>query len=185
MLVLVAARNVWFAQPLFISSLLILIMVGAPAPLTGQSDSRNASVSVLVKPDSGIERDVSPAANGFAKIENSPASNPASLSAQQFESAPAFPNEPKPPRELLMPQSPSQDSFTKPFVSSEEFANELRGDGGEQQNNVVTASFNAPVAPAQDRSKAIGALATTNQSCLLYTSPSPRDATLSRMPSSA
>ena len=164
MLVLVAARNVWFAQPLFISSLLILIMVGAPAPLTGQSDSRNASVSVLVKPDSGIERDVSPAANGFAKIENSPASNPASLSAQQFESAPAFPNEPKPPRELLMPQSPSQDSFTKPFVSSEEFANELRGNGGEQQNNVVTASFNAPVAPAQDRSKAIGTLATTNQS---------------------
>ena len=33
--------------------------------------------------------------------------------------------------------------------------------------------------------KTIGGLGTTILSCLLYTSPSPRDATLSRMPSSA
>ena len=157
MLVLVAVRKVWFAQPLFISSLLILVMVVAPAPLAGQSDSRSESVSILVKPDSGSQ-DSSPAANGIATIEANPASNSASFSNQSYDSAPAFPDQPRPPRQLLMPQSPSQDSFTKPFVSSEKFDNELRSDNVDR--DVVPASFNAPV---QGQSKATGTLATTNQ----------------------
>ena len=36
-----------------------------------------------------------------------------------------------------------------------------------------------------EKDETIGNFGTTNEICLLYTSPSPRDATLSRMPSSA
>jgi len=164
MLVLVVVRKVRFAQPLFILSLL-LIMVGAAAPLTGQSDSRSGSVSVLAKPGSGIELDNSSAVDSFAKIENRPASKSASFARQAFESAPPFPDKPESSRELLVPQERSRDSFTEPLVSSGEFANELRGGkGGQEQNNVVTASFSAPIAPTQVRSEAIGTLATTNPS---------------------
>ena len=37
----------------------------------------------------------------------------------------------------------------------------------------------------KDKHSSVGLLRAVNRSCLLYTSPSPRDATLSRMPSSA
>ena len=42
-----------------------------------------------------------------------------------------------------------------------------------------------PKAVAEDTSKSPGNMTVELRCCLLYTSPSPRDATLSRMPSSA
>ena len=59
------------------------------------------------------------------------------------------------------------------------------------KNNVAHIAINRPTKAnsmnqqAWDDLKAIFEEADRNTDCLLYTSPSPRDATLSRMPSSA
>ncbi len=155
MLVLVTNSKDWFARSLVGLSLASLIVLGAPANLLGQTGSNSNTVSVLVSSDSGTGQ--SPASNSAARIESGSASNSGKLSIL----APAqFSSEPQPPQELLMPQSPDRDSFTKPIVSSAEFTNELRGDDEQSnvQSNVVTASF------TENRSQASGTLATTNQS---------------------
>ena len=58
--------------------------------------------------------------------------------------------------------------------------------GGEGRGVVSDRAYNIwPFFTLQVREKECLALQTTYKTCLLYTSPSPRDATLSRMPSSA
>ena len=154
MLVLVTARNACLTQSLASVSFLMLLIVGTPTSALaqfGEGSSTSTSVSVLASSDSN--ENIVSEANRAATIANS-----SKLSVRPFDSPPAFPQRPKPPHKMLVPQSPDLDSFTRPQVSSEEFANELRG--GEESNNVVTASFSSP---AQDRSNAVGTLATTNQ----------------------
>ena len=53
----------------------------------------------------------------------------------------------------------------------------------DQNGNPLTDSTGAPIIAIDDSDS--GAEPSDTNSCLLYTSPSPRDATLSRMPSSA
>ena len=142
-----------FARPLG-ASFLTLLVLGAPTSAPAQFEdgsSTKQSVSVLMSSDS--QDSVAAEANEPATLTNS-----SKLSARPIDSPPAFPLEPQPPRELLVPQSPNLDSFTKPRVSSEGFANDLRDT--DESSGVVTASFSSPV---QSGSTAAGTLATTNQ----------------------
>ena len=50
---------------------------------------------------------------------------------------------------------------------------------------IAAAAVRARMAASDNRSTGYGASISTNDTCLLYTSPSPRDGLLSRMPSSA
>ena len=53
------------------------------------------------------------------------------------------------------------------------------------QSNITSKSTHVGFESLSDSSNIINRANTMNINCLLYTSPSPRDATLSRMPSSA
>ena len=50
---------------------------------------------------------------------------------------------------------------------------------------VFQSEYSEELVTDDGRTIAIQFISTNNENCLLYTSPSPRDATLSRMPSSA
>ena len=54
-------------------------------------------------------------------------------------------------------------------------------------NSGISASVTSPIADSNDGANGLGSIITVaaNTTCLLYTSPSPRDRTRSRMPSSA
>ena len=81
---------------------------------------------------------------------------------------------------------PSSSHTMGPMTGAARFIDALR----ELVNHSTTQRDTSPVKPARIVVTLHGSLAFTGKghatdSCLLYTSPSPRDATLSRMPSSA
>ncbi len=163
MLVLVTVSKNYFTSTLArsLASVLMLLIVGAPTSALAQSeDGSSTKTSVSVLAGSDVDENVSSGANAAATLANSSGLSVRSFDSQPASSpviSPAFPQAPEPPQELLVPQSPNLDSFTRPVVNSQELANELRE--SEESNNVVTASYSSP---AQDRSNAIGTLATTN-----------------------
>ena len=65
-----------------------------------------------------------------------------------------------------------------------------KGEFSEVNSTILSSKKNIPYkligySPKMDEKHALKALEAANKACLLYTSPSPRDRTRSRMPSSA
>ena len=74
---------------------------------------------------------------------------------------------------MPMPASEIETLIKAAFPDADVVIEDLRGDGDHYACRVVSTAFAGKSRVQQ------------HQICLLYTSPSPRDATLSRMPSSA
>ena len=79
---------------------------------------------------------------------------------------------------------PDPISITVVSIISDEKPS-IAPDTPEQKMPVNLSEERAPTIDAKLRPEPIDLSVASNVSCLLYTSPSPRDATLSRMPSSA
>lgn len=151
------------------ASLVVAAIVGIPTASLGQSDSgfesnpaRQKEESVLVQEDEGQEK-FSPAqanANGAMKIGDEPQSKGTStFTAQPLPEPPKIPATFKsdPLKKMLVPQDPTEETFTKPFV------NELRGeslDTGKPHSDKSEAAA-ASKAPG-DGTEALGTFATTN-----------------------
>ena len=83
-------------------------------------------------------------------------------------------------RLLLIEEAPPESGTEGYFFTSD--SQILGGDPTGQDSTIITIQIGTL---DLNEIKSLTRLAVSNETCLLYTSPSPRDATLSRMPSSA
>lgn len=118
-----------------------------------QNSQDKTEESVLV--GGNLDQQKSPAlrasANGAAKLSTGTTEgmSKSTFTAQPLPPAPQIPStfQPQPRRQMLVPQNPTEDTFTKPFV------NELRGEGLTEE----------PQQPPDSGTEAKGTFATTKQ----------------------